>query len=112
MTHVQHIEEEADTPAPGPSQSANTSYNKFNFLMPNAACLMQHWMGEHALLAQGLEAIYNNSNEFIPYHEALEHAFVAGMDASEPKLFCKAMQRLDANLWYEAAVKEMQALLS
>jgi hypothetical protein len=66
-------------------------------------------MGKRALLAQGLEAVYSNSNEFIPYHEALEHAFMAGTDASKPKSFCKAMQRPDANLWYKAAVKEMQA---
>jgi hypothetical protein len=45
----------------------------------------------------------------IPYHEALKHAFVASTDASEPKLFWEAMQCPDANLWYEAAVKEMQA---
>jgi hypothetical protein len=103
------VEEEADTPAPGPSQTANASYNKFDFLMPNAACLTQCWMGKRALLAQGLEVIYNNSDKFIPYHEALEHTYVAGTDASKPKLFCKAMQCLDANLWYKAAVKEMQA---
>jgi hypothetical protein len=103
------VEEEADTPAPGPSQTANMSYNKFDFLTPTAAHLAQHWMGKRALLVQGLEAIYSNSDEFIPYHKALEHAFVAGTDASKPKLFCKTMQRLDANLWYKAAVKEMQA---
>jgi hypothetical protein len=103
------VEEEADTPAPGPSQTADMSYNEFDFLTPNAACLTQRWMGKRALLAQGLEAIYGDSNEFIPYHDALEHAFVAGTDASEPKLFREAMQRPDANLWYEAAVKEMQA---
>jgi hypothetical protein len=71
--------------------------------------LMQCWMGKRTLLAQGLEAIYGNSDKFTPYHEALKHAFVASMDASKPKLFCKAMQRPDANLWYKAAVKEMQA---
>jgi hypothetical protein len=42
-------------------------------------------------------------------HNALEHAFVAGTDTSEPKSFWEAMQRPDANLWYKAAVKEMQA---
>jgi hypothetical protein len=103
------VEEEADTPAPGPSKTTNTSYDKFDFLTPNAACLAQCWMGKRALLAQGLEAIYSNSDKFIPYHEALEHAFVAGTDASKPKSFHKAMQRPDANLWYKAAVKEMQA---
>jgi transposase InsO family protein len=102
------VKEEADTPAPGPSQTTNVSYNKFDFLMPTAAHLAQHWMGKCALLAQGLEAIYSNSNEFIPYHKALEHAFMAGTDASKPKLFHKAMQHPDANLWYKAAVKEMQ----
>jgi hypothetical protein len=103
------VEEEADTPAPGPSQTANAPYDKFDFLTPNAACLAQRWMGKRTLLAQGLEAIYSDSDKFIPYHEALEHAFVAGTDASKPKLFWEAMQRLDANLWYKAAVKEMQA---
>jgi hypothetical protein len=103
------VEEEADTPAPGPSQTSDTSYDEFDFLTPNAACLTQRWMGKRALLVQGLEAIYGDSNEFIPYHEALEHAFVAGTDASEPKSFREAMQRPDANLWYKAAVKEMQA---
>jgi hypothetical protein len=103
------VEEEVDTPAPGPSQTADMSYNKFDFLTPTAACLAQHWMGKRALLAQGLEAIYGDSNEFIPYHKALKHAFMAGTDASKPKLFRKAMQCLDANLWYKAAVKEMQA---
>jgi hypothetical protein len=103
------VEEEVDTPAPGPSQTTNASYNKFNFLTPNAACLTQRWMGKCTLLVQGLEAIYSNSNEFIPYHEALKHAFVAGTDASKPKSFREAMQRPDANLWYKAAVKEMQA---
>jgi hypothetical protein len=103
------VEEEADTPAPGPSQTANASYNKFNFLTPNAACLVQRWMGKRALLAQCLEAIYGNSDKFIPYHNALEHAFVAGTDTSKPKSFREAMQRPDANLWYKAAVKEMQA---
>jgi hypothetical protein len=103
------VEEEVDIPAPGHSQTADMSYNKFDFLTPNAAHLAQRWMGKRALFAQGLEVIYNNSDEFIPYHEALKHAFVAGTDASKPKLFRKAMQRLDANLWYEAAVKEMQA---
>jgi hypothetical protein len=103
------VEEDADTPAPGPSQTANASYDKFDFLTPNAARLTQRWMGKCALIAQGLEAIYGNSDKFIPYHEALEHAFVAGTDASEPKSFREAMQRPDANLWYEAAVKEMQA---
>jgi hypothetical protein len=34
------VEEEADTPAPGPSQTANMSYDKLNFLTPNAACLV------------------------------------------------------------------------
>jgi hypothetical protein len=85
------------------------SYNKFNFLMPNAACLAQHWMGKHALLGQGLEAIYNNSDEFIPYHKALKHVFVASTDTNKAKLFWEAMQHPDANLWYKAAVKEMQA---
>jgi hypothetical protein len=103
------VEEEADTPAPGPSQTANASYDEFDFLTPNAARLTQRWMGERALLAQGLEAIYDGCDEFIPYHEALEHTFVAGTDASKPKSFREAMQRLDANLWYKAAVKEMQA---
>jgi hypothetical protein len=103
------VEEEADTPAPGPSQTANASYNEFDFLTPTAACLAQRWMGKRALLAQGLEAIYGNSDEFIPYHKALKHTFVASTDASKPKLFCKAMQCPDANLWYKAAVKEMQA---
>jgi hypothetical protein len=102
------VEEEVGTPAPGPSQTTNTSYNKFDFLMPNAACLTQCWMGKRALLAQGLQAIYSDFNKFIPYHNALKHAFVAGTDASKPKLFCKAMQRPDANLWYKAAVKEIQ----
>jgi hypothetical protein len=60
------IEEEADTPAPGPSQTANASYDKFDFLTPNAARLTQRWMGERALLAQGLEAIYGNSNKSSP----------------------------------------------
>jgi hypothetical protein len=103
------IEEEADAPAPGPSQTTNMSYNKFDFLMPNAAQLVQCWMGKCALLAQGLKAIYSNSDKFIPYHNTLEHAFVAGTDTSKPKLFCKAMQHPDANLWYKAAVREMQA---
>jgi hypothetical protein len=103
------IVEEADTPAPGPSKTTNMSYNKFNFLTPNTARLTQRWMGKCALLAQGLEAIYGDSDEFIPYHKALEHTFVAGMDASKPKSFSEAMQRPDANLWYEATVKEMQA---
>jgi hypothetical protein len=103
------VEEEADTPTPGPSQTANVSYNKFNFLTPNAACFVQHWMSKCALLAQGLEAIYGDSDKFIPYHNALKHAFVAGTDTSKPKSFREAMQRLDANLWYKAAVKEMQA---
>jgi hypothetical protein len=102
------VEEEAETPNPGPSQTANASYNKFDFLMPNTACLAQCWMGKHALLAQGLEAIYSNSDQFIPYHKALEHAFVASTDACKAKLFWEAMQHPDANLWYEAAVKEMQ----
>jgi hypothetical protein len=65
-------------------------------------------MGERALLAQGLEAIYSNSDKFIPYHEALKYAFVAGTDANKPKLFQEAMQNPDANLWCEATVKEMQ----
>jgi hypothetical protein len=69
----------------------------------------QRWIGKRALLVQGLEAIYGNSNKFIPYHEALKHTFVAGTDASKPKSFCKAMQHPDANLWYKATVKEMQA---
>jgi hypothetical protein len=73
---------------------------------------MQHWMGKRALLAQGLEAIYSNSNKFILYYESLEHTFVASTDTSKPKLFCKAMQHPDANLWYKAAVKEMQVLQS
>jgi hypothetical protein len=34
---------------------------------------------------------------------------VAGTDAGKPKLFRKAMQHPDMNLWYKAAVKEMQA---
>jgi hypothetical protein len=34
-------------------------------------------MGKRALLAQGLEAIYGDTNKFILYCEALEHAFVA-----------------------------------
>jgi hypothetical protein len=103
------IEEEADTPAPGPSQTANASYDKFDFLTPNAARLTQCWMGKRALLAQGLEAVYGDSDKFKPYHEALEHAFVASTDTSKPKLFWEAMQCPDANLWYKAAVKEMQA---
>jgi hypothetical protein len=103
------IEEDVDTPAPGPSQATNTSYNMFDFLTTNAACLAQCWMGKCTVLAQGLEAIYSNSDKFIPYHEALEHAFVAGTDANKPKLFWEAIQHPDANLWYKAAVREMQA---
>jgi hypothetical protein len=74
-----------------------------------------------ALLAHGLRSVYdlpaaNDDYELCDFNGALEHAFVAVSSAlaahgtqPEPKSFREAMKRSDADMWYQAAVKEMEA---
>jgi hypothetical protein len=61
------------------------------------------------LLAQGIESIYGKDNKHLLLPQALKHAFAARSDKSEPRTLRDALKRLDANLWYQAAVKEMEA---
>jgi hypothetical protein len=110
-----NVEEEADPAAPGPSQALESpiveeNSDEFNFLSgPHAARLVRCWQGKCALLAQGIELIYGEEKELLTLWQALNHAFVASSEPSEPKTFREAMQRPNADLWYQAAVKEMEA---
>jgi hypothetical protein len=110
-----NVEEEADPATPGPSQAPESpiveeNSDEFDFLSgPHAASLVRRWQGERALLAQGIESIYGEEEELLTLRQALDHAFVASWEPSEPKTFREAMQRPDADLWYQAAVKEMEA---
>lgn len=106
------IKEEEDTATPGPSQLKDESINKFNFLTPHTACSTQHWIGKRTLLAQGIGGVYRNDSgpvdNYLTLPDAFEHAFVASAEPNKPKTFQEAMQHPDANLWYQAAVKEME----
>jgi hypothetical protein len=62
-----------------------------------------------ALLAQGIDSVYGEDNEHLLLPQALERAFAARSDKSEPRTLRDALKRPDANLWYQAAVKEMEA---
>jgi hypothetical protein len=62
-----------------------------------------------ALLAQGIESVYGEDNEHLSLPQALECAFAARSDKSEPRTLRDALKCPDANLWYQAAVKEMEA---
>jgi hypothetical protein len=110
-----NVKEEADPAAPGPSQAPESpiveeNSDEFDFLSgPHAARLVRCWQGERALLAQGIESIYGEEEELLTLWQALNHAFVASSEPSKPKTFWEAMQRPDADLWYQAAVKEMEA---
>jgi hypothetical protein len=110
-----NVKEEADPAAPGPSQAPESpiveeNSDEFDFLSgPHAARLVHRWQGERALLAQGIESIYGEEEELLTLRQALNHAFVASSEPSEPKTFREAMQRPNADLWYQAAVKEMEA---
>jgi hypothetical protein len=63
----------------------------------------------HTLLAQGIESIYGKEEELLTLRQALNHAFIALLEPSKPKTFQEAMQHPNADLWYQAAVKEMKA---
>jgi hypothetical protein len=62
-----------------------------------------------ALLVQGIESVYGKDEEHLSLPQALEHAFAARSDESEPRTLRDALKRPDADLWYQAAVKEMEA---
>jgi hypothetical protein len=62
-----------------------------------------------ALLAQGIESVYSEDDEHLSLPQALERAFAARSDEPEPRTLRDALKRLDADLWYQAAVKEMEA---
>jgi hypothetical protein len=115
LLNLPNIEEEADPAAPGPSQApvspiVEENSDEFNFLSgPHAACLVCHWQGKRTLLVQGIESIYGKEEGLLTLQQALNHAFVASSEPSKPKTFWEAMQRPNADLWYQAAVKEMEA---
>jgi hypothetical protein len=115
LLNLPNVKEEADPAAPGPSQAPESpiveeNSDEFDFLSsPHAARLVCHWQGKCALLAQGIELIYGKEEELLTLQQALNHAFVASLEPSEPKTFREAMQCPDADLWYQAAVKEMEA---
>jgi hypothetical protein len=110
-----NVEEGADPAAPGPSQAPESpiveeNSDEFDFLSgPHAARLVCRWQGKRALLVQGIEWIYGEEEELLTLRQALDHAFVTSSEPSEPKTFREAMQRPDVDLWYQAAVKEMEA---
>jgi hypothetical protein len=70
-----------------------------------------------ALLAHGLQSIYDDDDEYIELPEAMERAFRAAVDAkavssdAEPKSYREAMRRLDSELRYQAMLREMEAHL-
>jgi hypothetical protein len=116
-----NVEEESDH-VPGPSQTpaesdsdvnlfytAPTSPDKFDFLSgphaANSVHVVQRWQGMQALLAQGIESIYGKDDEHLSLLQALERAFAARSDKSEPRTLRDALKRPDANLWYQAAVR-------
>jgi hypothetical protein len=113
LLNLPNVKEEADPAAPGPSQAPESpiveeNSDEFNFLSgPHAAHLVCHWQGKRALLAQGIELIYGKEEELLTLQQALNHAFVTSLEPSQPKTFQEAMQRPNADLWYQAAVKEM-----
>jgi hypothetical protein len=120
-----NVKEESDH-APGPSRTpaksdsdvnpfytAPASPDEFDFLSgPHAADsahVVQHWQGMQALLAQGIESVYGEDNKHLSLPQALKRAFAARSDESEPRTLRDALKRPDADLWYQAAVKEMEA---
>jgi hypothetical protein len=119
-----NVKEESDH-APGPSQTpaesdldvnpfytAPVSPDKFDFLSgPHAADsahVVQRWQGMRALLAQGIESVYSEDNKHLLLPQALERAFAACSDKSEPRTLRDTLKRPDADLWYQAAVKEVE----
>jgi transposase InsO family protein len=120
-----NVKEESNH-APGPSRTpaesdsdvnpfytAPASPDEFDFLSgPHAADsahVVRRWQGMQALLAQGIESVYGKDNKHLLLPQALEHVFAACSDKSEPRTLRDALKRPDANLWYQAAVKEMEA---
>jgi hypothetical protein len=122
---LSNVEEESDH-ALGPSRTpteydldvnpfytAPASPDEFDFLSgPHAADsahVVRRWQGMRVLLAQGIESIYGEDDEHLSLPQALERAFAARSDKSEPRTLRDALKHPDANLWYQAAVKEMEA---
>jgi hypothetical protein len=120
-----NVEEESDH-ALGPSQTpaksdldvnpfytAPASPDEFDFLSgphaANSAHVVQCWQGMRVLLAQGIESVYGKDNEHLSLPQALKRVFAACSDKSEPRTLRDALKRPDADLWYQAAVKEMEA---
>jgi hypothetical protein len=126
-------EEEADADAPGPSRIrppiSDRSKNPFLVRDPEA-CLARRLEQDgvsappaniRALLAHGLRSVYDllatdDEYELCEFNGALEHAFFAVSSAlaahgtqPAPKTFREAMKRSDADMCYQAAVKEMEA---
>jgi hypothetical protein len=62
-----------------------------------------------ALLAQGIESVYSEDDEHLSLLQALKRALAARSDETEPRTLWDALKRPDADLWYQAAVKEMEA---
>jgi hypothetical protein len=96
-----------------PFYTAPASLDEFDFLScphaANSAHVVQHWQGMRALLAQGIKSVYGEDDEHLSLPQALERAFAARSDESEPRTLRDVLKRPDANLWYQAAVKEMEA---
>jgi hypothetical protein len=92
---------------------APASPDEFDFLSgPHAADsahVVRRWQGMRALLAQGIESVYGKDDEHLSLPQALERAFAARSDESEPRTLRDALKHPDADLWYQAAVKEMEA---
>jgi hypothetical protein len=120
-----NVEEESDH-VPGPSQTpaesdsdvnlfytAPASPDEFDFLSgPHAADsahVVRRWQGMRALLAQGIESVYGEDDEHLSLPQALERAFAARSDKSEPRTLRDVLKCPDADLWNQAAVKEMEA---
>jgi hypothetical protein len=61
------------------------------------------------LLAQSIESVYSEDDEHLSLPQALKRTFAACSDESEPRTLQDALKCPDANLWYQAAVKEMKA---
>jgi hypothetical protein len=115
LLNLPNVKEEAVHAAPGPSQTpefpiVEKNSDEFNFLSGlHTARLVRCWQGKCALLAQGIKLIYSKEEELLTLRQALNHAFVASLEPSKPKTFWEAMQCPNADLWYQAAVKEMEA---
>jgi hypothetical protein len=67
-------------------------------------------MGKRALLAQGLKDVYSKlPGKYLMVPEAFKCGLAASSNVKDPKSFWEAMQCPDANLWYKAAMREMEA---